>query len=107
MRSILKNLTHAINKKKLFQGYQNVSADKLEKASLFLGIFAILFILIPANTIFLAVPLGILAIVCEKQAAKNVSTKEKRAGLGKTMGIFALAYMAIEILLALILIVIR
>jgi hypothetical protein len=89
-----------------FCGEKSVHANKTAIASFILGFSAVLFMLIPAYTLFLAVPLGILAVMYGKKAIKNGTTKWKLAVIGKGMGIVALIGFAIEIVLAVILITI-
>jgi hypothetical protein len=79
----------------------------MAKASLFLGISAALCMLIPSFTLFLVIPLGIQAILYGKMALKNGTTKPSMAESGKSMGIYMLILLSIEIVLAGILIAIR
>jgi hypothetical protein len=73
-------------------------------ASFIFGISAVLFMMIPAYTLFLVIPLGIMAVTYGKKAIKNGTTRWKLAGIGKGMGITSLIGFAIEIILAFILI---
>jgi hypothetical protein len=81
-------------------------ANKMAEMSILSGSSAIFFLLIPSYTIFLAFPLGILAIVFSRLAVKNGSTKWNMAELGKILGILVLIALAIEIMLAAFLIAI-
>lgn len=92
-------------KRRHSSGEKEVYADKIAKASLYMGTSAVLVLLIPAITMFLALPFGILALVYEKRALKNGTSKLNLITYGKNLGTTALFCIIVEILLALILIV--
>jgi len=81
------------------------SPEKMANASLFFGISACLLMLFPTYLILLALPSGIMAIVFGKRAVEKRSNKKLRASIGKYLGIFVLAVLTIEIILALILVI--
>jgi hypothetical protein len=74
--------------------------------SILSGSSALIFLMIPSYTLFLAFPLAMLAIVSGRLAVKNGFTKWNMAELGKILGILVLIGLAIEILLAVFLIAI-
>jgi hypothetical protein len=77
----------------------------MARASLILGIVAVILVFIPWYTLLFVIPLGILAIVYGKQAIKNGTTKETMAKVGKGLGLGALIGFAVEVLIATIIIV--
>jgi hypothetical protein len=86
-------------------GEKRAYADKMAKASFYMGASAVLVVLFPAITLFLAFPFGILAVLYEKQASKNETSKITLTSYGKNLGTAALFCIVVEILLALVLIV--
>ncbi len=99
-------LNRYINKFKTYQlrTADPIKADKMARASLFLGISAVALLFIPWYTLILVIPLGILAIVYGKQAIKNGTTKETMAKIGKGFGIGALIGFGVELIIAAIII---
>ncbi len=80
--------------------YDTAKADKMANASLGLGIAALVFVLIPFYTIFLAIPLGIMAMVFGSNAKKSGTQKTTNASLGKAFGLAALIVFVLYIILA-------
>jgi hypothetical protein len=87
-------------------GEKGAYADKMAIASFYMGATGVLVLLFPAITIFLALPCGILAVLYEKQASKNGTSKITLTSYGKNLGKAALYCIFVEILLALLLIVV-
>jgi len=71
-----------------------------------MGIFALLFMLLPSYTLFLEIPTGILAIRFGRRAMSKCTRKTKLALAGQLLGWMVLTSLALEILLAVTLIVI-
>jgi len=92
-------------KNQLFWAGHADRANKMARASLILGISASLFMLIPEYAIFLVLPMAILAIGYGKQAIKNGTCKMRMAAIGKGLGMAVLIVFAIEVMLALLVII--
>ena len=92
-------------KNQLFRVGHSDRANKMARASLILGISASLIMLIPEYAIFLAGPLSILAIGYGNQAIKNGTCKMRMAAIGKGLGMAVLILFAIEVMLALLVII--
>ena len=90
--------------KKFHAAGGTADADKKANASLVFGIAAIVFLFIPTYTIFLVIPLGILAMVFGNQALKEGTSKELNAKLGKGFGLGALIAFLVLLLIAVIVI---
>ena len=77
-------------------------ADSMANTSLWFGGLALLFALIPWYTIFLVIPLGILAILFGSNAKKSGTQKPTKANIGRGLGIAALVVFAVFLIAALI-----
>lgn len=77
-------------------------ADQLASTSMWLGIFALVFAVIPWYTILVAVPLGIVALILGKRAIESGTTKITSAKVGKGLGLAALIVVAVWLVAALI-----
>ncbi len=77
-------------------------ADNMANASLWFGALALLFALIPWYTLFLVIPLGILAIIFGSNAKKSGTKKTTKANIGSGLGIAALILFAVLLIAALV-----
>jgi ABC-type multidrug transport system fused ATPase/permease subunit len=77
-------------------------ADNMANASLWFGALALLFALIPWYTVFLVIPLGILAIIFGSNAKKSGTKKKTKANIGAGLGIAGLILFVIYLIVALI-----
>lgn len=100
-RMLLRMYMKKLQKRHFLPG-DHAAADSKATASLWLGIAAIVFLFIPTYTIFLVIPLGIMAIVFGKQALSDGTSKELSARLGKGFGIGALIALLVFFLIALV-----
>lgn len=78
--------------------YDATKADKMASASLWLGIAAIVFAIIPWYTILVAIPLGILAMIFGNKAKNAGTTKTSSASIGKSFGLAALIVVGVWII---------
>lgn len=78
--------------------YGATKADKMASTSLWLGIAAIVFAIIPWYTILVAIPLGILAMIFGNKAQNSGTTKTNRASIGKSLGLAALIVVGVWII---------
>lgn len=77
-------------------------ADQLASTSMWLGILALVFAVIPWYTILAAIPLGIVAMILGNRAIESGATKISRAKVGKGLGLAALILVAVWIVVGLI-----
>jgi hypothetical protein len=69
---------------------KQAQADEKAKRALWLGITAVIILLIPEITIMLSLPLGILAIRYGKRSLDQGTRNKKMAGIGKTLGLISI-----------------
>lgn len=81
--------------------------DKMANISIVMGISAVLFMLFPSYTLILEIPPGVLAIHYGRQAMKKKTGKKNKAFFGQVLGLIVLVSLAIEILLAVLVIIAR
>lgn len=77
-------------------------ADKMANNSLLLGSLALVFALIPWYTIFVAIPLGVLAILFGGNAIESGTSKRTNANIGRGLGIAALIVFLVLLVASLI-----
>jgi hypothetical protein len=85
---------------------KEAQADKKAKRALWLGISAVIVLLIPEITILLSVPLGVLAIRNGKRSLDQGTRNKTMAKIGKALGLISIiGFLLVSILTILIIII--
>jgi predicted ferric reductase len=100
-KMVLRMYLRKLRKPHLLQD-STANADKNATASLWLGIASIVFLFIPTYTLFLVIPLGILAIVFGRHAVQEGTKKQLAAKVGKALGLGALIAFTVLVILLLV-----
>jgi hypothetical protein len=91
----------------LFTTIKAPDPDKMANISMIMGISAFLFMLFPSYTLILEIPSGVLAIHYGRRSMKKKTGKKIKAFFGQVLGLIVLISLAIEIFLAVLVIIAR